>query len=257
MPILFVAAAGGLGWLAGVVVNYLADVLPMRRRLTRPFCMACDQPIRWANYVFAPRRCSECGQRRSIRTWIVELIFICLGVWLWLRPPDRLGFWTGMLLLAYFGLVVLVDIEHRLILHMVSLTGAVVGLIVGVYWYGLVRTLLGGLAGFGIMLCLYLFGELLLRILMRVRGVPSDEVALGFGDVMLGGVIGLMLGWPVITMGLMAAVLIGGIFSLVYLIFMQIAHRYQMFTALPYGPFLVGGAILLLYFREILSAWLG
>ena len=74
-------------------------------------------------------------------------------------------------------------------------------------------------------------------------------MALGFGDVNLAGVLGLLLGWPGIVLGLLLAILIGGVVSLVYLVVMAVLRRYHTFMAIPYGPFLIISAILLLYFQ--------
>lgn len=244
------------GWLAGALVNYLADVLPAKRRITAPFCLACQSPVPWGNYLLWPRRCPFCGRRRTLRTWAVELIFILVALWLWQSPPERLGFIAGLALLAYFGVVMVVDLEYRLILHPVSLAGAALGLIVGIPTNGLKNTLLGGVIGFASMLFLYLLGEWLLRLVARLRRRSVDDVALGFGDVNLSGVLGLMLGWPRIGMGLLLAVLVGGGVSLVYLVVMLIARRYRLFMALPYGPFLIIGAVMVLFFGGVVTAWL-
>ncbi|MBL7164131.1 MAG: prepilin peptidase [Anaerolineales bacterium] len=244
--------AGFLGWLGGSVVNYLSDILPHKRRLVGPICLACGERQPWWNYLVWPRRCASCEAHRSIRIWIVEIIFIGASLWLWTSPPGGLGYWVGMTLLLYFGVVVVIDVEHRLILHPVSWAGALLGLGVGIWMHGLAPTLIGGAAGFGLMLALHSFGNLFARGMARLRGEPIDEVALGFGDVNLSGVLGLLLGWPGIVGGLLLAILLGGVVSLFYLLIMLIRRRYQVFTAIPYGPFLVASAILLLYFQESL-----
>lgn len=244
-----------MGWFAGALVNYLADVLPFRRRLNAPFCQVCEATQKPINYFLWPRRCHACGQRRAWRTWFVEAVFIAgsLGLWLW--PPLRLNYWLGMLVLIYFGVVVVIDIEHRLILHPVSLVGVILGLIVGIWTRGLVSCLVGGLVGFGSMFTLYMLGILLVRGLARWRGESGEDEALGFGDVNLSGVLGLMLGWPVIVLGLVLAILLGGAVSLVYLLFMLISRRYRPDLALPYGPFLVASAVILLFFNGVLLAY--
>jgi leader peptidase (prepilin peptidase)/N-methyltransferase len=84
-----------------------------------------------------------------------------------------------------------------------------------------------------------------------------DDVALGFGDVNLSGILGLMLGWPLILTGLVLAIFVGGLVSLIYLLIMMILRRYQLFTALPYGPFLITGAFVMLFFGGSLLAILG
>jgi leader peptidase (prepilin peptidase)/N-methyltransferase len=242
--------AGFAGWIIGVIVNYVADVLPLRRRLTQPFCVACDKPQHFTSYFLWPRQCPECGYRRLWRVWFVEIVYFLLAIWLWETPINKLGFLGGLLLLGYFGVVVIIDIEYRLIMHPVSIFGATLAFILGTYLHGLVPTLLGGLAGFGAMWLLFVLGELIIRFISRLRGQPIGDVALGFGDVNLSGVLGLLLGWPAIWVGLLLALLLGGIVSLIYLIVMLLRGKYQLFSALPYGPFLVAGAILLIYFRD-------
>ena len=238
-----------LGWLMGVLVNYFGDILPIKRRLGKPICIACHDPMPGINYWLWPRRCPECWTRRPWRTWAVELFYLAASLWLWQNPPERFGFWAGLLLLAFLGVVFVIDMEHRLILHMVSIFGAVLGLILGIYMRGLWVTLLGGAAGFGIMFGLYWFGEKFAGWLARRRGETLTEVALGFGDVNLAGVLGLLLGWPGIVAGLLLTIVIGGVVSILYLILMVILRRYHTFMAIPYGPFMVISAILLLYFQ--------
>jgi len=238
-----------LGWLTGVLVNYLADILPIKRRFGAPICVACHDPMPGVNYLFWPRRCPECWSRRTWRTWAVELFYIGAAVWFWLNPPHVISFWPGMFLLAFLGVVFVIDMEYRLILHPVSIFGAVLGLVLGISMRGLWMTLLGGAAGYGIMLGLYWIGGVFARWLARRRGEVLTEVALGFGDVNLAGILGLLLGWPGIVAGLLLTIIIGGVVSIFYMILMVILRRYHTFMAIPYGPFMVISAVLLLYFQ--------
>jgi leader peptidase (prepilin peptidase)/N-methyltransferase len=155
--------------------------------------------------------------------------------------------------MIYFGVVVVIDLEYKLIMHPVSLVGVALGLYIGVLSNGFTVTIIGGLVGFGVMWLLYVLGELILRWISQRRGQSSEEVALGFGDVNLSGVLGLMLGWPGILVGLTWAILLGGIVSMVYLVIMLILRRYQLFSALPYGPFLVAGAFLVIFLGDTIS----
>ena len=246
-----------LGFIAGLFVNYLADILPVNRRFSAPFCRVCGERQAWVNYLFWPRRCGSCGSRRRIRTWIVELAFIFTALWLYVSAPAKPGFLIGFILLVYFGLVAVVDLEHRLILNSVSLVGAAFGLVIGTWLHGLYNTLLGGIAGFAVMLGLYLLGGVLMGWLARRRGKGLEEEALGFGDVNLGGVLGLTLGWPGIVIGLMLTVLLAGVVSLIYLLYSLLTKRYRHDMAIPYGPFLISSAIALLFFRNVVLSYLG
>jgi leader peptidase (prepilin peptidase)/N-methyltransferase len=189
--------------------------------------------------------------------WLVEIFFIAASVLMSIFPPARIGYALGMILLGYLGVVVAIDIEYRLIMHPVSIFGAVLGLVIGILSVGWLYTLLGGVIGFAIMGILYLLGVFIMKLVSRRRGQMVDDVALGFGDVNLSGVMGLMLGWPAIVVGLVIAVFIAGIVSLFYIIYKLFTHQYQAFMAVPYGPFLVIGAGILIYFREAIVQLLG
>jgi len=245
-----------LGWFGGILVNYLSDVLPAKRRLTLPVCTYCFeiQPI--MNYLLWPRRCSTCQKNRSWRVWVIEAVFVITSLWLWQNPPDRIGYFISWIMMIYFGVVVVIDMEHRLILHPVSLAGGILFLGVGWMLHGWLPTLLGGAAGFIIMVLLHYLGDFYARWLARRRGEVLTEVALGFGDVNLSGVLGFLLGWPGILIGLVLAILLGGVVSIGYLLMMVVTRRYRTFAAIPYGPFLVVSGILLTFFKDFIIALL-
>jgi leader peptidase (prepilin peptidase)/N-methyltransferase len=237
-----------IGILTGGLINYLSDVLPRFRRLEQPRCIECEaaQPI--VSYWLNPWRYQRCGHRRPIRAVIVVLGSVGAAFWMWYLPPVKIGGATGYLLLAYFAVVTVIDLEHRLILHPVTAAGVILCGVIGALRHGVLPTVIGGAVGFLLMLVLYLLGELFTRWLSRRREEPVEEVALGFGDVNLAGVIGLLLGWPGIVPGLILAILLGGLGSIVYLIWMWARRKYQALSAIPYGPFLVLSAVILLYF---------
>ena len=65
---------------------------------------------------------------------------------------------------------------------------------------------------------------------------------LAVGDLYLVAPIGLMLGWPVVFTALFAAAFLAAAVSLVLLV----TRRVGMRSYIPFGPFLVGGAVLAL-----------
>lgn len=243
LPLLWVTI---LGWASGAVVNYLADVLPRTRTFSTPLCGRCGSEKSWISLLW-PTKCDQCQKRGTIRTWVVFAAGLAASYVLWFFPPDRLGYFLGLLWMVYFGLVVVIDLEHRLILHPVSLVGGVLAFPQGILLHGVGKTILGGFAGFLIMLIFYFLGILFVKQLSRIRGEESDQIALGFGDVNLAGVIGLLLGWPGVIAGLIIAILIGGLVSGLYLLVKVLKKQYTAFEALPYGPFLVLSAVYLLY----------
>ena len=192
--------------------------------------------------------------------WVVEGLAVVGAVWFWSSPEvvRQLGPVAGAVVLVYFAVVVVIDVEHRLILHPVSRFGAVMAALIGVALYGVWPALIGGVVGYGVMLGLYYFGHLFVRLVSKIQGKPLDEVALGFGDVNLSGVLGLLLGWPNVLVGLFLSILLAGFASLVLVLVRLAARRFRAFIAIPYGPFLIGGAVMLLYFpaftQKVLSS---
>ena len=232
------------------MVNYFSDFLPHRRRLVAPYCLRCQERTGWLNYLVWPRRCNKCNARRGWQAWVIEVIFAFATLGMWLAPPERLGFFIGLIWLVYFGIIIVIDVEHHLILHPMSWLGAALGLATGVWLHGWISTLIGGVVGFGIMLIFYWLGVLYVRYVNRRKGQTLEEGdAFGFGDVNLSGVIGLLLGWPGILAGLVIAILFSGAFMLVFLIVTLITRRFRPNIALPYGPFLAASAIYLLYLQ--------
>jgi leader peptidase (prepilin peptidase)/N-methyltransferase len=239
-----------LGWSAGVIINYISDVLPFKRRLSQPFCSNCEKPQPLFNYFLWPRKCPHCGQARTRRAWVVEIAMVISMVWLWYQPELVMGFWFSYFLLIYFGIVVVIDLEHHLIMHPTSIFGGILGLIIGIQLHGIVDTLLGGLAGFGAMLGLYIIGVLFARFVVRRSQAGFNDEALGFGDVILGGILGLILGWPAIIAGLFFSIILAGAISLIYLLISFLARKYKAFTFIPYGPFMIIGAAALIFFNQ-------
>jgi leader peptidase (prepilin peptidase)/N-methyltransferase len=235
-----------LSVLGSWIVNYLADVLPSLRGLGQPLCERCSTVMPWSDYLLL-RRCRNCHSARSLRTYIVIASLPVAAIVLWLVPPHQLEVPIAIGLLLYLVLIAVIDVEHRLILHVLSLTGGVIGLAVGTHLHGLVSTLIGAIAGYGIMLGFFFLGIAFVRAISRRRKEAVEEQALGYGDVNLAGVTGLLLGWPGIVFGLLVTILAAGLISLVVLLVMLIRRQYHAFSAIPYGPFLILSIILLLF----------
>lgn len=79
----------------------------------------------------------------------------------------------------------------------------------------------------------------------------DEPVAMGFGDVKLAALLGVVLGWERLLVGLFAAVLIGAIVGVAQ----RIAGGGRV---VPFGPFLaLGGALALFFGDAVLAAYLG
>lgn len=246
-----------MGWL----VNYLADVLPVTLKFSRPACLnpACRRPYAWGRYLLL-KSCPACGRRRGWRVYAVQAIGIAAAVYLWLQPPARIHFLLGLILFGYLLTVAVIDLEHRLILSPLSIVGMALATILGVLAHGWADTLIGSVAGFLIMYFFYLVGKVFAKIRARRLGAEADaEEALGSGDVTLVTLLGLLLGWPLIWLALVMAVLAAGLCSLAILVvtLMRGRYRQQAFNIfIPYAPFFIVSAMLIVYFPQVLHALL-
>lgn len=254
-----------LGLLVGAAINVGADQLPRWRRIRgAPFCPHCEQPRppwSWLSilaYMRFKPQCPQCGAPLSWRHPLVELGTAALFACLWYRFGQ-----TGemALLLLYtiystiLALILVIDLEHKLILHVVIYPAWAVALLGSLvhpipYFYRL--ALVGGLLGFGLLWLVYLMGELFVRVTSKARGKPVNAVAFGYGDVNLGGFIGLIVGFPAVLSALLIAVLLGGLAGMLYWVVRAlILRRYSLFTAIPYGPYLVIGALIVMFFGPL------
>ncbi len=236
-----------LGFILGFLINYLADVLPATRRLSQPVCPECKQPFSMKEYLFS-LRCAHCRQRRTVRYVIVLISSISLSVLLRFFPFHGLNFWATLPLLIYLGMIVVIDLEHRLVLMETSLFGFILILIYGIYFHGILGAISGALGGMLIMLVFYILGVVFGKVVGKLRHKAINEVPFGFGDVVFGMILGLLSGWPAIAAALIIGILVFSAYSLLWLIGLILTKRYKSFSnAQALTPFLILGTIVLFY----------
>ena len=195
---------------------------------------------------FAP--CGHCQEKFFKRHGIVIFVLVIICVYIAVSRTTWLAFTIDLLISAYILLLIIIDIEHHLILHITSAFGAILTASAGILRHGFLSTIYGGVAGLVTMLILYLIGIYFGKYLSKKRGEEVEE-GLGFGDVILGAICGLLLGWPGISAGLFSGIVLGGLYSLGLVVIHLVKKQYKPFMAIPYGPFLAGAAYLFWIFR--------
>lgn len=247
---LLLALAVWLGACFGSFSNVLIYRLPRNKDVVRgrSHCPTCGHMVAWYDniplfsWLLLRGQCRHCQAAISPRYLLVELAGAAcalVGVW-------RFG-WTVEGLSASFFLLILLDIalidwEHMVIPHTLTLGGAGIGLACSFFGApGLSAALLGAAVGAGIILAVAWGYKL-------VRGV----VGMGGGDVMLMGMIGIFLGpWGVL------GVLFGG--ALLGTIYAVTAGRGSVAgdAKLPFGTFLAAAAaIVLLYGPQLFALYM-
>lgn len=248
LPGLLVAALFALlGLLVGGLLNVLADDLPQHVRPQRPRCIHCLTPRAPSGWLATVRelrgaRCPSCGfhvRRRELWVELGTALLYAALPFLLHTPADLL---FGALYVALLILVIVTDLEHRLILHAVTLPGILLGLLGSllVSYNSLSLALLGAATGFVFFFALYWLGS-------RLLGAG----ALGFGDVTLATMIGAMTGFPLVILALVLGILLGGLITALLLL----TRRLTMRSYLAYGPFLAVAGIVAVVWAEGLLGW--
>ncbi len=237
-----------LGVIIGALVNYLADQLPSKKRLSYPHCSHCFkllEPVMWfASISFIIGSC-KCGNKISLRSILVEPLFAILLLLIDGFIPTNAHFGITSLLLACFFLIIVIDIEHKLILNSAIIPAAFIALAYGIQTNNqdVSIILASGIAGYLLMLLVFFGGKLYWRLFLKNKDLSSNFVVFGMGDVRLGGVIGLATGWPELTQAIAVSFICSGIFAIA----IRASNNYKPFTILPFSPFLVAGTLLALF----------
>lgn len=215
-----------LGLLLGVGVNGLADFLPQWRlqpALVRPLPTYFHLPASWR-------------ERVVLATTAVFLALLTLITQHW---PTLL---LNTLYIASLILIIVIDLEHKLIFNQVTYTGTAVSLL---------GSFLVNDNSIGLALAGTAVGGLIFYSIYWVGGRLFGEGALGFGDVKLAMLLGAMLGFHRIFFGLLLGVAFGGLISLLLLL----TRRASRSDALPYGQYLALAGIIMLIWGKQIIAW--
>lgn len=158
---------------------------------------------------------------------------VAAGVWAALLPlcvahahnALHLGLLAGFA--AVLVALAVCDATTMLLPNKLTYPAALIAIALGWAWpaHSFAATIAGGLAGYAIMFALFAF-------------VPG----FGAGDVKLCGLIGLLVGWPLVLYALTAGVLVNGLVVLLGLA----TGKLRLRGAMPYGPGLIAGALLIL-----------
>ncbi|MEA3376959.1 MAG: A24 family peptidase [Chloroflexota bacterium] len=237
-----------LGVLVGGVVNQLASDLPARRPPSKPHCPYCGEERPWRQwlgvgaYVAGRPGCPSCGAPVGLRRPLVEIgLGLVYGyLWMTVGPSVRLVFY--LIYGAIFALILVTDIERRLILNVVTYPAIVVGFVGSFFMPAM--TWWSALIGGGIGLAFFFLAAVIGHAIF-------GSGAMGGGDVKLAAFVGLITGFPLVIEAILLTILIGAAVSLVLLI---VGVR-GLDDHVPYGPFLVAGAVITLLWGYRLAWW--
>ena len=258
-----------LSFLAVLLASFFTVVIERTQReesfLTgRSHCDHCRKTIAWYDniplfsFLLLGGRCRYCHKKIDRWFFFTELVAaiyaLLLSLFLW--QVDALATWpiwqmslfflTGLLLVF----VVLADMRYLLIPDFFSGLLFIFGLI---YQYFIFSTVGQGkeiLFGKNILLAL-VFAFFFFFALAKIARFILKKDALGMGDIKLILPLALFLSWPKILVALFLSFIIGGIFATLLLV----SKKKKLGQAVPFGPFLVTGAIVAFFYGEQLWQW--
>ncbi len=249
-----------LGLIIGSFVNVLIYRIPEGKSIVSPpsACTSCGNRLTAADlvpvfsYIFLRGKCRHCGERISLRYPLIELLTAVIFVVLFSRFGFTVPFFAYAYLMMILTAVFFIDIDHRIIPNGLVLAGLAGGFIFFVYncfspmagvfgdgkWW---TPLAGLLPGSGFLLLIAILGSLIYR----------TEDAMGMGDVKLMAPIGLFLGWKLCIAALSVSILLGGLISMVLILFRIKKRR----DTVAFGPFIVIGAFVTIMWGWELVQW--
>lgn len=230
-----------LGSFCNVVIYRLhSGESPVRGRSKCPHCkheLASQDLIPLLSFVALRGRCRYCRKPISLHYPVVELAMGVLTLTMVLRFGVSVAAAVGIVLSAFYLIIFAYDLLHKLILDRVSVPAMVVALVGSLL---LQRTfssiVLGGILGLGFFLLQYLVS--------RGRWI-------GGGDIRLGAVLGLSLGWPLVVVAIIIAYFSGTIVALALII----GKRRTWSSTVPFGTFLSFGGIVTFLWGSDMLAW--
>jgi len=263
MEIILIVIFALLGVAVGSFLNVCIDRLPALKSPVYPpsRCDICQHPlspkdlIPVLSYLWLRGRCRYCHEPIPQRSLWVEVGSGLLFAFLFWHHGMTIDFVVIALYCCIFIVVMVIDLEHKLILNRVVYPAAVAALIILA-----VASLLPGLGLFrdfvflpkpeilsGIIGGAVGFAFLLIPAVIYSKGM-------GFGDVKMAGLIGLVTGFPLVAVALILGIVLGGLVAVALLL----SKKKQRKEAIAFGPFLaVSTIVTMLWGSEILNWYLG
>jgi leader peptidase (prepilin peptidase)/N-methyltransferase len=245
------------GAIFGSFANVLIYRIPRKESIVYPgsHCPQCKTQLKWfdniplLSFIFLKGKCRYCGEKISIRYFIVELssafLFLLAAVFFESLPEA-----LAAALFVYFLLVIsFIDLEHMIIPDVLSLPFFIFSLLFLILSSSFLPSLLplvgkkgivSGLSGVLILLAFFLIIDFFSRAYFKKQGI-------GLGDIKLGLSLGLFLGYYSLL-----APLLGYLLMAFFYPFLKNRVKDGYF---PFGPFLSAGAVLTVFFGEELISW--
>jgi len=235
----------------GSFLNVCIYRLPLDKSVVFPasHCPNCDNKLGFfdlipvLSYLSLRGKCRYCQAVISWRYPLVELVTGLLFVAVAVKFPPFL-FWPEFVAYAVFlGLtmvVLFIDLEHQLIPDVISFSGIILGLFFNLFRGNVLSSFLGALLGFGLFFLIAKLGKFCFK-----------KDAVGEGDLYLAAFLGAWFGWQ----GVLLVIFVAYLFAALVILPLLIFRKVNMADAVPFGPALVVGGLVTLFFGQAILGW--
>jgi len=248
-----------LGASIGSFLNVLIDRLPQEKKITgRSVCDECGHQLSWHDLIpifsffLLKGHCRYCRKKISFQYPLVEILTGLMFIFVFLtyvKNIQEISIWQNWLVIlslwgifSCFIVIFFSDVKYHLISDYI----------------------LWALFGFSFFLKfsyhsteilkqfqIDIFSSLIVAFPIWLIYFLSKEKAMGLGDVYLAAILGFLLGWQKGFLALYISFVLGGITGFFLILF----GRKKLKSKIAFGPFLVVGAFLMLFFGEGILQW--
>ena len=240
-----------LGLFFGSFLNCVIYRLKKKQSFLRghSYCPACQHQLYWydlipiLSYLLLSGKCRYCKKPISLQYPLVELAtgLLFLAVF---NPEYAIRSFYLLIITCLLIVVFVYDLKHYIIPDKVVFPAMAIA-----FFYNLFLLLTGDYSLFQFLNMIY--AAILPALFFFLIFILSQGRWLGFGDVKLVFFMGLFLGFPEILTALFLAVFLGGIIG----VGLIIAGKKKLKSQIPFGPFLIIGTYLALFFGQSLINW--
>ena len=234
-----------LGLFVGSFLNVCIDRLPAGQSIINPpsHCSACNHKlgildlVPLFSYLYLRGRCRYCQAPISLRLPIVEGITGVLFTFLYWKFGLELELGISLVYACLIIIIFVIDLENQLVLDKVIYPGIALAFAFSFFWPGLgvISALEGGALGLAV---------IALIVIIYPPGM-------GWGDVKMSALVGLMTGFPLVSIALLLSVISGGLIGAILLAF-KIKGRKD---PIPFAPFLATSAMVVLLWGKVIWQW--
>lgn len=241
-----------LGISIGSFLNVVIDRLPMGKSVVkgRSYCDYCRHTLSWydlvpvASFFWLHQKCRFCKKKISWQYPVVEVTAGILFIFTYTTMIRIIEPVNLMIILIYYLTIVsgltaifFTDLKYRIIPDQVLVLLTTVTLI---YLYLFNRNNLQD----------HLLAALIVFLFFLMMVAVTRGKGMGLGDVKYAFVMGLILGTNSSIISFYLSFLTGAVISLILIV----AGRKKMKSTIPFGPFLVSGTFVSLFYGDLL--WL-